>query len=64
MSAKEILSALGLKDRKNFLNLYLIPSVSEGYLFLLYPDSPHHHRQKYSLTSKGLALYGEIAGVK
>ena len=62
MSVKQIMEALGLKGRDNFLNLYLKPSISKGYVRLLYPDSPRHSRQKYLLTVKGLALYLEIIG--
>lgn len=62
MSVKQIMEALGLKGRDNFLNLYMKPSISEGYVRLLYPDSPRHSRQKYLLTVKGLALYREIIG--
>lgn len=60
MSVKQIMETLGLKGRDNFLNLYMKPSLSEGYVRLLYPDSPRHSRQKYLLTTKGLALYREI----
>ena len=62
MSVKQIMEALGLKGRDNFLNLYLKPSISKGYVRLLYPDSPRHSRQKYLLTTKGLVLYREIIG--
>ena len=61
-SVKQIMEALGLKGRDNFLNLYLKPSISKGYVRLLYPDSPRHSRQKYLLTVRGLALYLEIIG--
>ena len=57
LSVKEIMEGLGLKDRKNVLNLYLNPAVSDGYIRLLFPQSPRHPRQKYLLTVKGLALY-------
>ena len=59
LSVKEMMSAMGLKDRENFLNLYLNPAIKDGYVRLLYPDSPRHPRQKYLLTVKGLALYNE-----
>lgn len=62
MSVKQIMEVLGLKGRDNFLNLYLKPSISKGYVRLLYPDSPRHSRQKYLLTTEGLALYREIIG--
>ena len=60
LSVKEIMEGLGLKDRKNVLNLYLNPAIHEGYIRLLYPQSPRHPRQKYLLTIKGLALFNEL----
>lgn len=60
LSVKEIMSGLNLKGRDNFLNLYLLPSISGGYVRLLYPQSPRHPRQKYLLTVKGIALYYEL----
>ena len=59
LSVKEIMEGLGLKDRKNVLNLYLTPAIDNGFIRLLYPQSPRHPRQKYLLTIKGLALYNE-----
>lgn len=60
LSVKEMMSGIGLKGRDNFLNLYLTPAISEGYVRLLYPQSPRHPRQKYLLTVKGVALYNEL----
>ena len=60
LSVKEIMEGIGLKDRKNVLNLYLNPAITDGYIRLLYPQSPRHPRQKYLLTVKGLAMYNEI----
>ena len=57
MSVKDLLKCMELKDRENFLNLYLIPAINEGYVRMLYPDSPRHPRQKYLLTAKGQLLY-------
>ena len=64
MSVREIMEDIGLKDRKNVLNLYLNPAIEEGYMRLLFPQSPRHPRQKYLLTVKGLALYNDIKGNK
>jgi ATP-dependent DNA helicase RecG len=50
----------GLKHRPNFIEYHLNTAIVEGYVRLLYPDSPRHPRQKYLLTSKGLALYVEL----
>ena len=60
LSVKEMMAAMGLKDRENFVNLYLNPAMAGSYIRLLYPQSPRHPRQKYLLTEKGLALYKEL----
>lgn len=60
LSVKEIMDSLGLKDRKNVLNLYLNPAIQEGFVRMLYPQSPRHPRQKYLLTVKGMALFNEL----
>ena len=60
LSVKEIMDSLGLKDRKNVLNLYLNPAIDEGFVRMLYPQSPRHPRQKYLLTVKGMALFKEL----
>ena len=57
LSVKEMMDGVGLKGRDNFLNLYLNPSVTDGFIRLLYPDKPRHPRQKYLLTVKGFSLY-------
>ena len=57
LSVKEMLEAFGLKNRPNFLKYPLSPVMNEGYVRMLYPDSPRHPRQKYLLTVKGLAAY-------
>ena len=59
LSVKSMMNALELKGRDNFQKLYLKPAISEGYVRLLYPNSPHHPRQKYLLTVRGLAVYDE-----
>ena len=61
LTVKEMMEKLGLKDRKNVLNLYLNPAIADGYVRLLYPDKPNHPRQRYLLTVKGVALYNEIS---
>ena len=61
MSVKEMMEALSLKGRDNFLKVYLNPAIEEQYVRLLYPYSPRHPRQKYLLTVKGIALYNKIS---
>ena len=60
LSVKVLMERISLKDRENFLDYSLNPSMNEGYIRMLYPDSPRHPRQKYMLTVKGLALYNSI----
>lgn len=59
-SISEIMKVLGLKHRPNFLEYHLNPAIKEGYVRMLYPESPRHPRQKYLLTEKGLALYSHL----
>lgn len=60
LTVKELLTAVGLKDRQNFVELFLNPAIADGYVRLQYPDNPHHPRQHYLLTVKGLSIYNEI----
>ena len=60
LSVKEIMTSIGLKDRKNLITLYLNPAISEGFVCMLYPDKPRHPRQQYLLTVKGIALFNEL----
>lgn len=57
LSIKDMLAAMQLKDRENFMANYLNPAIKEGFVTMLYPDKPRHPRQKYSLTVKGLVVY-------
>ena len=60
LSIKEMLIGVELSDRKNFIEYHLNPAIKEKFIRPLYPDKPHHPRQKYLLTVKGLALYQEL----
>ena len=60
LSVKEIMTSIGLKDRKNISVLYLNPAIQEGYVRRLFPNSLHHPKQKYLLSVKGLTLYNEL----
>ena len=63
LSIKEMMAAIGLKHRPNFIEYSLSPAMSQGYVRMLYPDSPRHPRQKYLLTVKGLAVYKELTNL-
>ena len=60
VTIKEVLKILGLKDRENFMNVYLNPALKERFLRMKYPKSPRHPRQRYLLTVKGQMLYQEL----
>ena len=59
LSIKELLVAVNLKDRRNFIEYSLNPAMKEGFVQMLYPENPKHPRQKYLLTVKGIGLYHE-----
>ena len=56
LSTKEIMGIIGLKDKSNFLELYLYPVTRQNLVEPIYPDNPKHPRQKYRLTEKGTDL--------
>lgn len=59
LSVKEMLQSVGLKHRPTFLENYLNPALADGYVRMVYPQSPRSPRQKYLLTVKGLAVYND-----
>lgn len=56
MSVKSMMEAVGLKNRPNFMDYSLAPAIREGFVCMKYPTNPHHPRQRYLLTIKGLML--------
>ena len=62
LSVKEMMDAVGLKHRMTFMDYSLNPAISEGFVHMLYPESPRHPRQKYLLTVKGMGLYNLMNG--
>ena len=56
----QMLDAVGLKDRMNFIEYNLNPAIKDGYVRMLYPDKHRHPKQKYLLTVKGIALFNEL----
>lgn len=57
LSVKEMMTAIGLRNRENFMEYSLTPAIKEGFVTMLYPDKPRHPRQKYLLTVKGMAIF-------
>lgn len=56
LSIVEMMKALELKHRPNFLEYHLNPAIKSGLVQMKYPDSPRHPRQKYCLTELGLEV--------
>jgi ATP-dependent DNA helicase RecG len=54
----ELMVLLGVTHRTQFRNFHLQPLIDGGLLELLFPDSPRHPRQRYSLTPVGAAIVG------
>lgn len=61
LSIKEIMGKMGLKHRPTFMDNYLNPAIENGFVRLLYPDSPRHPRQKYLLTVKGMISFNQLS---
>lgn len=55
-SIKQIMEIMNLKDRPSFLSVYLTPAIAERFVRMKFSNSPHHPRQRYLLTLKGLML--------
>ena len=53
MSVLDIMVALKLGGRRNFLEKYLTPSIELGLVEMTQPNSPRSPTQKYRLTAKG-----------
>ncbi|MBQ9652270.1 MAG: Fic family protein [Prevotella sp.] len=64
LSINQMMDILKLKHRPNILEYHLYPAINEGYVCMLYPQSPRHPRQKYLLTAKGIMLYKELINNK
>ena len=47
LSTKEIMGMLGLKDKSNFLELYLYPATRQNLVEPIYPDNPKHPQRIY-----------------
>lgn len=56
-SPKEIMEAIGLKDKSNFLENYLNAAIGLEFVETVYPGlTKHSPKQKYRLTEQGKAL--------
>lgn len=56
LALQDIQERLGLKHRGNFRTNYLEPAINQGYISMLFPETPNHRDQRYLLTPKGNEL--------
>jgi len=60
MSREELISALNLSHRVNFLKHYLNPALESGLTEMTIPDNPNNRNQKYKVTAKGKKIKKDI----
>lgn len=53
MTVLEMMAALKLGGRRNFLERYLAPAIDAGLVVMTQPDSPRSPNQRYRLTKAG-----------
>jgi ATP-dependent DNA helicase RecG len=53
LSRNDLMALVGLRDRKSFHSLYLLPAFDLGLIEPTIPDKPNSRLQKYRLTAKG-----------
>ena len=58
MSRREVLEALGLRDRKWLRQAYLGPALKAGLIEMARPETPSARNQRYRLTPAGRHLRG------
>ncbi len=59
MSGRELLDALGLRDRKWLRQGYIVPAMSGGLIEMTRPDAPSARSQRYRLTPAGRRVLAE-----
>ena len=55
LSLRELMHAVGLRNRPSFYSLYILPAFEMGCVEYTIPDKPKSRLQKYRLTDKGRA---------
>ena len=58
MTVLELMAALKLGGRRNFLERYLTPAIDASLVEMTQPDSPRSPTQRYRLTAKGQKICG------
>ena len=62
MPRRQLIAYLGLKQnsRCNFINNYLKPAMSKGYIVMARPSSPNSPEQAYRLSADGLDVWAQL----
>lgn len=60
LASPELLSHLGLRDRKHLRERYLAPCLGAGWIAMTLPDKPRSRDQRYKLTEKGRELLATL----
>ena len=62
MPRRQMIAYLGLKQksRRNFMDNYLQPAISKGYIVMARPTSPNSPEQAYRLSANGLELLAKL----
>ncbi|MBW1802093.1 MAG: hypothetical protein JRJ85_15340 [Deltaproteobacteria bacterium] len=56
MKRQEIQALLGLRHEDHFREAYLVPSLKLGVIEMTIPEKPHSSKQRYRITSLGMAI--------
>lgn len=56
MSVMAMMQELGFTSRRMFIENYLAPAISAGYVEMTQPNSPKSPTQKYRLTKEGKSI--------
>lgn len=57
---KALMEEMNLRNRSSFVNAYITPNLADGYIAMLYPESPNHPMQSYYLTNKGREVLNNL----